>query len=117
MPGEPQRKPSDAAANQWLMGSALSSFILARQAGLKADFPREYSDWSKRRVIFLPSPLTSTGDAFLAHVHTDFYEKLKTYIQNGGFVYASIASDGAIPEMGSLFGARLVDRITSQRSR
>jgi endo-1,4-beta-mannosidase len=113
VPGESQRKPADATANQWLMGSALTSFILARQAGLKADFPRESSDWSKRRMIFLPSPLTSTGDVFLAHVHTDFYEKLKTYIRNGGFVYASVASDGAIPEMSSLFGARLVDRITS----
>lgn len=111
--GEAQRKSGDAAGNQWLMGSALSSFILARQAGLKADFPREYSDWSKHKMILLPSPLTSTGDVFLAHVHTDFYEKLRRYVQNGGFAYASAASDAAIPEMDALFGARFVDRITS----
>jgi len=113
VPGATQRKPSDASANNWLMGSALTAFILARQAGLKADFPREYDDWAARPMIFLPSPLTSTGDAFLAHVHADFYDKLKKYVENGGFAYASVASDGAIPEMASLFGARLVDRVTS----
>jgi endo-1,4-beta-mannosidase len=113
MPGGQQRKPEDAAANQWLMGSALTSFILARQAGLKADFPREYGDWSKRPMVLLPSPLTSTGDVFLAHVHADFYEKLKKYVENGGFVYASVASDAAIPQMDSLFGARLSDRVTN----
>jgi len=109
----PPRKQPEAAVNQWLMGSALTSFILARQAELKADFPREYSDWSKRRMILLPSPLTSTGDVFLAHVHSDFYEKLRKYVEGGGMVYASLASDGAIPHMSSIFGARLSDRVTN----
>ena len=113
MPGGPQRKPEDATANQWLMGSVLTCFILARQAGLKAGSPREYDDWAKSPMVFMPSPLTSTGDVFLAHVHADFYEKLKKYVENGGFVYASVASDGAIPEMSSLFGARLSDRVTN----
>ena len=113
MPGGPQRKPEDATANQWLMGSVLTCFILARQAGLKAGSPREYDDWAKSPMVFMPSPLTSTGDVFLAHVHADFYEKLKQYVENGGFVYASVASDGAIPEMSSLFGARLSDRVTN----
>jgi len=108
-----QRQPDAADANRWLMGSALSAFILARQAGLKADFPREYADWAKRPMLFMPSPITSTGDVFLAHVHSDFYEKAKKYVENGGFLYASVASDAAIPEMSSLFGARLVDRLTS----
>ncbi len=111
MPGQPQ--PKDSSANEWLMSSALTNFILARQADLKADFPREYSDWTKRPMIFMPSPITSTGDPFLAHVHSDFYEKLTKYVSAGGSVYASIASDGAIPEMASLFGARLVDRAPS----
>ena len=110
MPGQPQTKSTDASANHWLMGSALSAFILTRQANLKADFPREYEDWSKRPMVFLPSPITSTGDAFLAHVHADFYEKVKKYVAQGGFLYASVAADAAIPEMSSLFGARLVDR-------
>lgn len=106
-------RADESAANQWLMSSALTSFILGRRAGLKADFPREYGDWTKRPMLIMPSPITSTGDPFLAHVHSDFYEKAKNYVANGGFLYASVASDGAIPEMASLFGARLVDRAPS----
>jgi len=108
IPGRPQLDVS--ATNHWLMGSALTTFILARRAGLKADFPREYADWAKRPMLFMPSPITSTGDVFLAHVHSDFYEKVRKYVENGGLLYASLASDGAVPEMASLFGARLVDR-------
>jgi len=107
----PGRSPQDVSdPNRWLMSSALTSFILARRAGLEADFPREYSDWSKRRMLFMPSPITSTGNAFLAHVHSDFYERARKYVEDGGSLYASVAADGAIPEMSSLFGARLVDR-------
>ncbi len=109
--GRPQLDAS--AANHWLMSSALTTFILARRAGLKADFPREYADWAKRPMLFMPSPITSTGDVFLAHVHSDFYEKARKYVENGGFLYASFASDGAVPEMTSLFGARLVDRVVN----
>jgi endo-1,4-beta-mannosidase len=108
MPGK--TLPDTSAANHWLMGSALTSFVLGRRAGLKADFPREYSDWSKHAMIFLPSPITSTSDPFLVHVHSDFYGKARTYVENGGFLYASLAADAAIPEMDSLFGARMVDR-------
>jgi endo-1,4-beta-mannosidase len=111
VPGQAQ--PDVKPANRWLMTSALTSFILARRAHLKADFPREYSDWAKRPMLFMPSPITSTGDPFLAHVHSDFYEKARQYVENGGFLYASFASDGAVPEMASLFGVRLVDRAPS----
>jgi len=111
IPGRPQ--PDAGVANQWLMSSALTSFILARQVGLKADFPREYSDWQTRPMLFMPSPITSTSDPFLTHVHSDFYEKAKDYVEKGGFLYASLASDGAVPEMSSLFGARIVDRAIS----
>jgi endo-1,4-beta-mannosidase len=111
IPGRPQ--PDTSAANQWLMSSALTSFILARQAGLKADFPREYSDWSSRPMLFMPSPITSTSDPFLTHVHSDFYEKARKYVERGGFLYASFASDSAVPEMSSLFGARIADRLIS----
>ncbi len=111
MPGRPQ--PDVSRANQWLMSSALTSFILARRASLKADFPREYADWAKRPMLFMPSPITSTADPFLAHVHSDFYGKVKQYVENGGFLYASVASDGSIPDMASLFGVRLVDRAPS----
>lgn len=111
IPGRPQ--PDTSAANEWLMSSALTSFILGRQAGLKADFPREYSNWETRPIVFMPSPITSTSDPFLTHVHSDFYEKVKSYVEKGGFLYASIASDGAVPEMDSLFGARIADRAVS----
>ncbi len=109
LPGQPDL----SSGNQWLMSSALTSFILARRAHLKADFPREYAGWSKHPMLFMPSPLTSTSDPFLTHVHSDFYERAKRYVENGGSLYASVASDGAIPEMASLFGARIVDRAPS----
>ena len=102
-----------ASENTWLMGSLLTSFILTRRAGLKADFPREYGGWEKRPLILLPSPLTSTGTPFLCHVHTDFYKRAKSYVENGGVLYASVAADAAIPDMESLFGARLVDTNTA----
>jgi endo-1,4-beta-mannosidase len=111
IPGRPE--PDTSAANEWLMSSALTSFILTREVGLKADFPREYGDWESRPALYMPSPITSTSDPFLAHVHADFYEKAKKYVEKGGFLYASLASDGAIPEMDSLFGARIVDRVIS----
>ncbi|HXY41367.1 MAG TPA: hypothetical protein VEQ10_16955 [Vicinamibacteria bacterium] len=93
----------------WLMGSSLTSFILARRAGLKADFPREHGDWEKRPLVFLPSPLTSTGTPFLTHVHSDFYARARAYVEAGGSLYASVAADAAIPEMEGLFGASLAD--------
>jgi endo-1,4-beta-mannosidase len=111
IPGRTQ--PESSAGNHWLMGSALTSFVLGRRAGLKVDFPREYSDWGKHAMIFLPSPVTGTSDPVLTHVHSDFYEKARKYVENGGFLYASLAADGAAPKMDSLFGARMVDRAVS----
>jgi beta-galactosidase len=106
MPGQPQ--PNTGGDNQWLISSALNTFILAHRAGLKADFPREYDDWNKRPMLFLPSPLTSTASN-IVHVHSDFYEKARKYVEGGGFLYASVAADAAIPDMETIFGARLVD--------
>ncbi|HKT69774.1 MAG TPA: hypothetical protein VJP83_10070, partial [Terriglobales bacterium] len=57
-----------------------------------------------------PSPLTST-DAMLVHVHTDFWQKARQYVSQGGTLYASVSADAAIPEMEQLFGARLVDHV------
>jgi len=108
MPGESQAR--GASENGWLQRAALTSFILGRRAGLKVDFPREFGDWEKRPMVFLPSPLTSTsGSIFLCHVRSDFYGRAKKYVEEGGFLYASVAADAAIPDMESLFGARLVD--------
>jgi endo-1,4-beta-mannosidase len=103
-----QRLPDLSEENLWLTGSWLSSFILARQANLKADFPREYSDWHDRPMLLMPAPLTSTN-SIVVHVHTDFWERARQYVADGGALYASLSGDAAIPEMESLFGARLVD--------
>ena len=105
-----QTPPNLGEDNLWLTGSWLSAFILARRSGLKADFPREYSDWQDHPMLLLPSPLTST-DSFLVHVHADFWEKVRQYVAQGGALYASVTADAAIPEMESLFGARLVDHL------
>ena len=103
-----QSQPNFSEENAWITGSWLSSFILAHRAGLKGDFPREYEDWQKRPLILMPSPLTSTN-SFVVHVHSDFWEKARQYVAQGGALYASVAADAAIPEMESLFGARMVD--------
>jgi len=110
MPGQGQ--PNLGADNQWLISSALNTFVLAHRAGLKADFPREYHDWAKRPMLFMPSPLTSTTSN-IVHVHSDFYEKAKKYVEGGGSLYASVAADAGIPDMETIFGARLVDTVTA----
>lgn len=102
-----------ASGNEWLMGSLLTSFILARRVGLRADLPREYDDWTTRPIVLMPSPLTSTSTPFLTHVHTDFYAKARKYVERGGVLYASVAADAAVPDMDPLFGARLADTNTA----
>jgi endo-1,4-beta-mannosidase len=99
---------NESELNRWLVGAWLSTLILARQAGLKVGFPREYTDWQSTPMLLLPTPLTSTSDN-LVHVHTGFWESAKTYVQQGGSLYASVCADVAIPEMEDLFGARLAD--------
>jgi endo-1,4-beta-mannosidase len=94
--------------NHWLNGAWLNAMILARRAGLKADFPREYTHWQDRPLLLLPSPLTST-EHNKVHVHTRFWEDVYAYVKQGGAVYASVCADTAIPEMEELFGARLAD--------
>lgn len=95
--------------NLALTQSWLSSYVLARRAGLSTAFPREQEDWQKHALVLLPAPLTST-EATLVHVHTDFWEKALDYVRKGGVLYASFSGDAAIPEMQRLFGARLLDR-------
>ena len=105
-----QSLPNVSDQNGILVGSWLSTLLLSRRAGFKADFPREYGNWAKRSLVLLPSPLTGT-ESNLMHVHTGFWDKLRQYVDQGGIVYASVSGDAAIPEMEDLFGARLVDRI------
>jgi endo-1,4-beta-mannosidase len=94
--------------NHWLTSSWLNAMLLTRRAGLKVSFPREYADWQKTPLLFMPSPLTSTVSN-KAHVHTRFWEAVSAYVQNGGAVFATLCADAAIPEMKDLFGARLAD--------
>lgn len=94
--------------NLWLTGAWLSALILARRAGLKPAFPREYTPWENYPLLFLPSPLTSTAHNKV-HVHTRFWEDAKAYVRSGGAIFASLCADAAIPEMADLFGARLAD--------
>ncbi len=106
--GSPER--IDGECNRWLVGAWLSALILARRAGLKVCFPREYSDWQRFPMACLPSPLTSTERNFV-HVHTRFWETAREYVAQGGTLYASLCADAAIPEMEDLFGARLADHV------
>ena len=92
------------------MGSGLTAYILARRAGMKADFPREYADWAKRPMLFMPSPLTSTAIVSWRTCIRTSGRKPKV-CRKRRLLYASFASDGAVPEMASLFGARLVETV------
>jgi endo-1,4-beta-mannosidase len=106
--------PKDFSAdNLHFMRSQLASFILLRQSGQKVALRREKQPWRDVPLLFLPSPLTST-ESDLVHVHTTFWQEVKDYVRDGGFVYASVSADAAIPEMDDLFGARLVDHLPVQ---
>jgi len=104
--------PTDDDAR--LVGAWLSSYILARRTGLKPAFPREFADWQSYPMLVLPSPLTSE-QSWLIHLHSDFWSKARSYVENGGALYASLSADAAIPEMEGLFGARLVDHMPVQQ--
>jgi len=100
--------PNPYDGNSWVMGSALSSFILAHQAGLTPALPREAGEWPQHPMVLLPSPLTATDPIFV-HLHTDFWERAEAYVRGGGVLYASLAANAAIPGMDTLFGAHMTD--------
>ncbi|HEX9472905.1 MAG TPA: beta-galactosidase [Steroidobacteraceae bacterium] len=100
--------PNPYEGNPWVMGSVLSAFILAHQAGLTPALPREAGDWQQHPMVLLPSPLTATDPIFV-HLHTDFWERADAYVRGGGVLYASLAANAAIPGMDALFGAHMTD--------
>ena len=104
--------PNAYDGNPWVMGSMLSSFILAHRAGLRPALPREAGDWQKFPLVLLPSPLTATEPIFV-HLHTDFWERASAYVRAGGALYASLAANAAIPDMDALFGAHMTDALTT----
>jgi endo-1,4-beta-mannosidase len=106
---------TDAESNLWLTGAWLSALILARRAGLRVAFPREYADWHAYPLLLLPSPLTST-ERNPVHVQARFWEDARAYVEEGGTLYASLCADAAVPEMADLFGARLADHLPVDRA-
>jgi hypothetical protein len=96
--------------NQWLMSATLSAFVLAHRAGLQPVLPRERGHWEQLPMLLLPSPLTGTGTLGV-HLHTDFWQRARHWVEQGGTLYASLAADAAIPDMAGLFGARMVDSV------
>ncbi len=113
-----QDLPDTTEASGWLVGSLLNTLVLARRAGLKVAFPREYArkvgpldgTWEESPLVLAPAPLTAT-ERNETHLHTTFWERAKAYVANGGTLYASVCADTAIPEMDELFGVRLADHI------
>jgi len=104
-------QPANAyEGNQWLMSATLSAFVLAHRAGLQPVLPRERGNWERLPLLLLPSPLTGTGTVGV-HLHTDFWQRARAWVERGGTLYASLAADAAIPDMAGLFGARMVDSV------
>jgi len=60
----------------------------------------------------LPSPIDQHGQRDRAR-YSDFYEKAKKYVEGGGFLYASVAADAAIPDMETSSARRLVDTLVA----
>ncbi len=108
---EPPSEGADSSeGTSALAASWLSTYVSARRAGLKADFPREYTDWQRYPVVLVPAPL-SGGGANQSRLHTTFWNEARKYVENGGILYASMSGDSSIPEMEELFGARLADHV------
>jgi endo-1,4-beta-mannosidase len=105
-----QALPAHGEENTRLTAAWLATYILARRAGLKPEFPREYGEWRKYPLLLMASPLTGTN-TILSHPHADFWAKAKAYVNEGGVLWASLSGDAAIPEMAELFGARMVDQL------
>ena len=95
-----------------LVASWLNAFVLAARAGLTAAFPRERLDgcWPDARLVLLPAPLAATSSS-LHHVRTSWWSGAADHFARGGSVYVSCSADVAIPEMATILGARVVDRV------
>lgn len=101
---------NDPEANLKNQHAWLSTFILCRQAGIAAGFPRELDVWQDRKLIFCPAPLTNTEGY---HLYVPFWQRVIPWVQDGGHLYASISAMSAlsIPYSAQLFGAAIEDRL------
>ena len=103
MAGQEPADYSELSAD--LAATWLNTFVLARRAGLRAGFPREYGDWSGLQMLLLPSPLTSSKRNLL-HVHTTFWQRAKEYVRGGGTLYVSLNGESAMPDIAELYSER-----------
>ena len=109
-PGNILNEHNNADANARIQQAWLTAYILCRQAGLLAGFPRELEEWQNRKLILTPSPLTNTGGYQL---YVPFWQHILPWVKAGGSLYASISAMSAlsIPFVGQLFGVSLEDRL------
>ena len=110
MPAEQAWTPTRSPGQ--LVAAWLNAYVLAARAGLSAGFPRERLDggWPEAHLVLLPAPLATTSSS-LHRVRTSWWAGAAGHLARGGGVYVSCSADVAIPEMGPLLGARIVDRV------
>ena len=109
-PGNILNEATDGEANSKIMQAWLSSYILSRQAGLLAGFPRELDEWRDRKLVLTPAPLTNTGGY---HLYVPFWQNILPWVKSGGSLYASLSAMSAlsIPFVAELFGISIEDRL------
>ena len=105
IPGQPP--PNTSADNQWLISSALNTFVLAHRAGLKSDFPREYDDWSKHPMLFMPSPSPARPATLFMCTRTSTRRR-RSMLRAAAFCTRRCGRCRH-PRHGEPFGARLAD--------
>ena len=110
-PGNILNEHTDQEANARIQQAWLSAYILCRQAGLLAGFPRELDkEWQGRKLVLTPSPLTNTGGYQL---YVPFWQHVLPWVAGGGSLYASLSAMSALslPFVVDLFGVSLEDRL------
>jgi endo-1,4-beta-mannosidase len=90
----------------------LNAYVLAAQAGLAAEFPRERLDgaWPGSRLVLAPAPLTSTTSSLL-HLRSSIWDRVGDLHAGGGLLYLSCSAETAIPNLERFGGARIADRL------
>jgi len=104
---------TDIPAQEQLVQSLLSTYILSRQSGITASFLEENDTWPDIKLLIAPYPMTgSSGVYFSYHVYTTFWNKARDFIHAGGTLYASMNSNSAIPRelCSEICGVSMIDR-------
>lgn len=113
LPQDVIKNRTDEHASRLLMQCWLSTFILCRQAGLHAGFPREYADWSQVPLVLAPAPASGMSGY---NLHTPFWQRMAPLVEAGTTLYASLDGRSAIPlpDARRLFATTLADRLPWQ---